>query len=40
MPHFYMAEEIINEEVIVPDLSDLDEVRKAIIAKEILDRKY
>ena len=32
-----MAEESKN---IVPDLTDMDEVRKAIIANEILNRKY
>ena len=32
-----MAEENTN---IVPDLTDMDEVRKAIIANEILNRKY
>lgn len=32
-----MAEETKN---IIPDLTDMDEVRKAIIASEILNRKY
>jgi len=32
-----MAEESKNT---VPDLTDMDEVRKAIIANEILNRKY
>ena len=37
MGFFYMAEENQN---IVPDLTDMEEVRKAIIANEILNRKY
>ena len=37
MPYFFMADESKNN---IPDLSDLDEVRKAIIANEILNRKY
>jgi hypothetical protein len=32
-----MAEETTN---IVPDLTDAEEVRKAIIASEVLNRKY
>jgi len=34
---FFMAEETKNT---CPDLTDLEEVRKAIIANEILTRKY
>ena len=37
MPCFFMAEETRND---IPDLTDLEEVRKAIIANEILTRKY
>jgi len=37
MPYFFMADEAKN---IVPDMTDLEEVRKAIIANEILTRKY
>ena len=39
-PHFYMKDEKQNNEVQLPDLTDMDEVRKAIIASEILNRKY
>ena len=35
-----MADEKQNKEVQLPDLTDMDEVRKAIIASEILNRKY
>ena len=35
-----MAEEKQNIEVQLPDLTDMDEVRKAIIASEILNKKY
>ena len=38
MPYFFMIDEEKNE--FIPDLTDLDEVRKAIIANEILTRKY
>ena len=34
---FFMTEENKN---IVPDLTDMDEVRRAIIAGEIINRKY
>jgi hypothetical protein len=34
---FYMNEETQNT---LPELTDVDEVRKAIIASEILNRKY
>ena len=34
---FYMTDETRNT---VPDLTDIEEVRKAIIANEILNRKY
>ena len=37
VPYFFMAEETKD---IIPDLTDIDEVRKAIIANEILTRKY
>lgn len=37
MPPFYMAEETQNT---TPDLTETEEVRKAIIASEILNRKY
>jgi hypothetical protein len=33
----FMAEEIQN---ITPDLTDIEEVRKAVIANEIINRKY
>lgn len=29
-----------NKNNIIPDMTDMDEVRKAIIANEILNRKY
>jgi len=35
-----MKEEKQNIDVQLPDMTDLDEVRKAIIASEILNRKY
>ncbi len=35
-----MADEKQHTEVQLPDMTDLDEVRKAIIANEILNRKY
>ena len=34
---FFMADENTN---IIPDLTDADEVRKAIIVSEVLNRKY
>ena len=37
VPYFFMAEEKTN---IVPDVTDVEEVRKAILASEILNRKY
>jgi hypothetical protein len=37
MPYFFMADETQQR---IPDLSDAEEVRKAIIASEILNRKY
>ena len=40
MPYFFMIDETKNIEIPVPDLTDMDEVRKAIIASEILNRKY
>ena len=36
---FYMTDETKNTTP-VPDMTDMDEVRKAIIANEILTRKY
>ena len=36
-PYFFMTDETKNN---IPDLTDLEEVRKAIIANEILNRKY
>lgn len=35
---FIMTDE--NKNNIIPDMTDMDEVRKAIIANEILNRKY
>ena len=40
MPSFFMTDEIKNTEIQVPDMTDTDEVRKVIIANEILNRKY
>ena len=37
---FFMNEEQLQNEVLTPDWTDIDEVRKAIIASEILNRKY
>lgn len=37
MPYFFMADENNN---IIPDLTDAEEVRKAVIANEVLTRKY
>ena len=39
LPSFFMAEETTNT-TLIPDLTDIDEVRKAVIANEILTRKY
>jgi len=36
-PYFFMTDEMKNT---LPDLTDPEEVRKAIIANEILTRKY
>ena len=36
MPSFFMEEEKKN----IPDLTDMEEIRRAIIASEILNRKY
>ena len=36
MPYFFMTD----EKNTLPDLTDMEEVRKAIIANEILTRKY
>ena len=40
--YFFMMEETKKNipDLTVPDLTDIDEVRKAIIANEILSRKY
>ena len=38
MPYFFMADEKTNTSI--PDLTDAEELRKAIIASEILNRKY
>ena len=38
MPYFFMIEE--EQKELGPDLTDIEEVRKAIIANEILNRKY
>ena len=35
-----MADETKNTNTSIPDLTDIEEVRKAIIASEILNRKY
>ena len=35
-----MAEETKNTSSLVPDMTDIEEVRKAVIAGEILNRKY
>ena len=40
MPYFFMTDETKNTEIQVPDLTDTDEVRKAIIASEILKTKF
>lgn len=37
MPYFFMTDDTKNT---LPDLTDMEEVRKAIIANEILTRKY
>ena len=37
LPYFFMIDEKTD---IVPDLTDMEEVRKAIIANEILNRKF
>ena len=40
MPYFFMAEETKNTDLQMPNMTDMEEVRKAIIANEILTRKY
>lgn len=35
-----MDEKTANQDLLIPDLTDIDEVRKAIIVSEILNRKY
>ncbi len=35
-----MKEETTTNNTLMPDLTDIDEVRKAVIANEILNRKY
>ena len=37
MPYFFMTDDVQN---IVPDMTDIEQVRKAVIANEILNRKY
>ena len=37
---FIMMDETTNSSALIPDLTDMEEVRKAIIANEILTRKY
>ena len=37
MPYFFMTDDTKNT---LPDLTDMEEVRKAVIANEILNRKY
>ena len=39
-PYFFMTDETKNTDIQVPDLTNTEEVRKAIIANEILTRKY
>ena len=39
MPYFFMADETTNT-AFYPELTDAEEVRKAIIASEIINRKY
>jgi len=40
MPYFFMADELKNTETPLLDLTDTEDVRKAVIASEILNRKY
>ena len=35
-----MNEEKQNSDILIPDMTDMDEVRKAIIAGELLNRKF
>jgi hypothetical protein len=35
-----MKDETQNTDVLLPDMTDMDEIRKAIIASELLNRKY
>jgi hypothetical protein len=35
-----MDEKRVNQDTLIPDLTDMDEVRKAVIMSEILSRKY
>ena len=35
-----MDEKRVNQDTLIPDLTDMDEVRKAVIMSEILNRKY
>jgi hypothetical protein len=40
MPYFFMVEELKNTDTPLMDLTDAEEIRKAVIASEILNRKY
>lgn len=40
MPYFFMAEEMKNTDLPLMDLTDAEEIRKAVIASEIINRKY
>jgi len=35
-----MNDEKQNSDILIPDMTDMDEVRKAIIAGELLNRKF
>ena len=35
-----MDEKKTNQDLLIPDLTDMEEVRKAVIMSEILNRKY
>ena len=40
IPYFFMEKERMTNDPVVPDLTDAEEVRKAIFTSEILNRKY
>jgi hypothetical protein len=40
LPYFFMTNETNNNPSVLPDLTDIEEVRKAVIAGEVLNRKY